>query len=554
MSKDATEDKSWLIDLILSFFHSAEWKAPVLSFIEEKCIVFDDEEENKLEYTIIHKEFKELAEKLIEAMLWELGATSEMFGEAFAKASTTPGYQKISKIIESIDNYEIFAKMMRKKNAALNEAAFKILQQQDNKDLNSFMSASKETKLPSDLATPSPMDPVKTTPEGDIAEKSRTNTEPKDGKMNEYEEEQMEIIRQMSIREEEERKKIQDEEEQILKQVLELSSKEHQEEIKALERKKTEELHNKEDIMKQKEEELKRKEKELKAEEKRIRKEKKRCTKKKKEQELATMKSETVAPEPPKVVTAPVVVKKPKKKIIKEKKREEPVIDPHKPGEAMYDLPPVSKTKNAAMMAADVDILREASNDIFGKNKKQSTYDPYADDIDFDPWNKKEEGKPKTMAEMLKEKLNKMGGGQEDKEDKKEEDGKESIEDRKKRLLEYRQNIVKKKQDEMNKELKDARDGNTDNKYSNNLFKELMSLDKKVNQKEAKKKQEVYKDDFEDSKPKEDDEAEVLGTKKPRRDMHSLFDSDDDDKEKEEVERKERHRKIMKEMAQENVH
>lgn len=114
MSKDAQEDKSWLIDLILSFFHSPEWKAPVLSYIEEKWIVFDDEEENKLEYTVIHKEFKKLAEGLIEAMLWELGATPEMFGEAFEKATNTPGYQKITRIIESIDNYEVFAKMMRK--------------------------------------------------------------------------------------------------------------------------------------------------------------------------------------------------------------------------------------------------------------------------------------------------------------------------------------------------------------------------------------------------------------------------------------------------------
>jgi hypothetical protein len=80
------EDNSWLIDLILSFFHSAEWKAPVLSFIEEKCVVFDNEEENKLEYTITHKEFKALCEKLIEAMLWELGASNEMFSEAFQKA------------------------------------------------------------------------------------------------------------------------------------------------------------------------------------------------------------------------------------------------------------------------------------------------------------------------------------------------------------------------------------------------------------------------------------------------------------------------------------
>ena len=102
MSKQETEN-SWLIDLILSFFHSPEWKAPVMSFIEEKCIVFDDEEENKLEYTIVHKEFKQLAEGLIEGMLSELGATPEMFGEAMEKAGNTPGFQRINKIIGTLN-------------------------------------------------------------------------------------------------------------------------------------------------------------------------------------------------------------------------------------------------------------------------------------------------------------------------------------------------------------------------------------------------------------------------------------------------------------------
>lgn len=45
------EENNWLIDLILSFFHSAEWKLPIVSFIDENCIVFDSEDENKLEYT-----------------------------------------------------------------------------------------------------------------------------------------------------------------------------------------------------------------------------------------------------------------------------------------------------------------------------------------------------------------------------------------------------------------------------------------------------------------------------------------------------------------------
>jgi len=121
------EENSWMIDLILAFFHSLEWKAPILSFIESKCMLFDSEEENKLEYTQIHKEFKELAEGLIEGMIKELGADNEQFGDAFESAQQTQGFKKVSKILESVDSFEIFKKMMLKKNADLNKEAEEIL-------------------------------------------------------------------------------------------------------------------------------------------------------------------------------------------------------------------------------------------------------------------------------------------------------------------------------------------------------------------------------------------------------------------------------------------
>ena len=126
-----TEENDWLIDLILSFFHSMEWKAPVLSFIETKCVCFDSEDENKLEYTTIHKEFKNLTEGLIEGMLKELGANNDQFADAFAKANETVGFQKVAKVIQSIDDFGVFKKMMVKKNENLNKEAIMMLQAQE---------------------------------------------------------------------------------------------------------------------------------------------------------------------------------------------------------------------------------------------------------------------------------------------------------------------------------------------------------------------------------------------------------------------------------------
>lgn len=44
-----------MFDCLITFLKSPRWKTPVVSFIEEHCLIFDNEEENKLEYTTIHK-------------------------------------------------------------------------------------------------------------------------------------------------------------------------------------------------------------------------------------------------------------------------------------------------------------------------------------------------------------------------------------------------------------------------------------------------------------------------------------------------------------------
>jgi hypothetical protein len=44
-----------------------------MSFLDEYCIIFDNEDENKLEYTPIHMNFKKIVEDLIGELLAELG-------------------------------------------------------------------------------------------------------------------------------------------------------------------------------------------------------------------------------------------------------------------------------------------------------------------------------------------------------------------------------------------------------------------------------------------------------------------------------------------------
>jgi len=78
--EDKTEEEGendWFFDIIINFLRSPRWKTPIMSFLDEYCIIFDDEEENKLEYTKIHTDFKNLVEELIGHLLAELGVTQE---------------------------------------------------------------------------------------------------------------------------------------------------------------------------------------------------------------------------------------------------------------------------------------------------------------------------------------------------------------------------------------------------------------------------------------------------------------------------------------------
>jgi len=47
--------EEWLYDYTLQYLSSPGWKIPIFSFIDEHCFIFDMEDENKLEYTVIHK-------------------------------------------------------------------------------------------------------------------------------------------------------------------------------------------------------------------------------------------------------------------------------------------------------------------------------------------------------------------------------------------------------------------------------------------------------------------------------------------------------------------
>lgn len=114
------EDFDWIFDYALQFLESDKFDAAVMNFVDEKCDVFTDDDENKFEYTVIHREFCEHIEALISSNLGELGITNELFLESCEKAKdgrdiNTTVFERLT----AMDDFQTFKKIMAKRNTEL---------------------------------------------------------------------------------------------------------------------------------------------------------------------------------------------------------------------------------------------------------------------------------------------------------------------------------------------------------------------------------------------------------------------------------------------------
>ncbi|ROJ42685.1 Cilia- and flagella-associated protein 36 [Anabarilius grahami] len=73
------DDSEWVLESIAGYLSSPDWLIPLAEFMENKCSVFDDEDENKLSYTEIHQQYKQLVERLLENHMQEVGISEQQF-------------------------------------------------------------------------------------------------------------------------------------------------------------------------------------------------------------------------------------------------------------------------------------------------------------------------------------------------------------------------------------------------------------------------------------------------------------------------------------------
>ncbi|KAI5610051.1 cilia- and flagella-associated protein 36 [Silurus asotus] len=126
------EDSEWVVESIAGYLGSPEWLIPLTDFMENKCTVFDDEEENKLSYTEIHQQYKQLVEKLLENYMQEVGISEQQFLAAcsspFAKSKSL---QALFQPVLATNDFQMFRSLMVQKNVELQLQALRVIKERN---------------------------------------------------------------------------------------------------------------------------------------------------------------------------------------------------------------------------------------------------------------------------------------------------------------------------------------------------------------------------------------------------------------------------------------
>ncbi|KAF4071367.1 hypothetical protein AMELA_G00272340 [Ameiurus melas] len=126
------EDSEWVVESIAGYLGSPEWLIPLSDFIENTCSVFDDEEENKLSYTEIHQQYKQLVEKLLENYMQEVGISEQQFLDAcsspIAKSKTL---QALFQPVLATNDFQMFRSLMVQKNVELQLQALRVIKERN---------------------------------------------------------------------------------------------------------------------------------------------------------------------------------------------------------------------------------------------------------------------------------------------------------------------------------------------------------------------------------------------------------------------------------------
>lgn len=116
------------------FLASPLYTFPINTFIENNCVIFDTEEEHKLEYTLIHHKFKELTEALLEGFLLDFDIEPSAFAEVMkTDFEVDPGRISSDNLrwatttLAAAEDYLLFRNMMTERSLELEAEVLRVV-------------------------------------------------------------------------------------------------------------------------------------------------------------------------------------------------------------------------------------------------------------------------------------------------------------------------------------------------------------------------------------------------------------------------------------------
>ncbi|KAF7992353.1 hypothetical protein HCN44_001678 [Aphidius gifuensis] len=128
-----SEDSCWVFDSLIGFLQGPIWSSPLLTFIEERSLIFESETEDSQEYREAYQEYKNLVDLLLGCYMEDMEITPEQFEHACAVNKNTKLPMQFQKsLFEQIwaaNEYEVFKRMMIQKNLELQLQALSMIEQ-----------------------------------------------------------------------------------------------------------------------------------------------------------------------------------------------------------------------------------------------------------------------------------------------------------------------------------------------------------------------------------------------------------------------------------------
>ncbi|XP_016921043.2 cilia- and flagella-associated protein 36 [Apis cerana] len=127
------DDSAWVFDSLIGFLQGPIWSMPLITFIEEKSLIFEADIEENDEYQKIYQEYKNLVDLLLGCFMEDMGITPEQFEYACTVNKYTKMpiqfQQNLFEQIWAANEYEIFKRMMIQKNLELQLQALNMIEQ-----------------------------------------------------------------------------------------------------------------------------------------------------------------------------------------------------------------------------------------------------------------------------------------------------------------------------------------------------------------------------------------------------------------------------------------